>query len=141
MQCNRSEIISIHSSVIKFLSGLCCPFMFVFIVGNMWKKPRISWGFVPSDCHVFRQGGNAVFVVSQLSGAELIPGHTLVPHELHISHPALCSISSGCPGTERLLCVLAPSSETGLSFHSPSTPDKYLPTPKTCPCWGFQVPG
>lgn len=95
-------------------------------------------GFVPSDCHVFRQGGNAV---SQLSGAELIPGHTLVPHELHISHPALCSISSGCPGTERLLCVLAPSSETGLSFHSPSTPDKYLPTPKTCPCWGFQVPG
>lgn len=47
MQCNKSETISIHSNVIKFLTGLCCPFMLVFIVGNMWKKTRISWGL----CH------------------------------------------------------------------------------------------
>lgn len=141
MQCNRSETISIRSSVIKFLTGLFSPFMSVLIVGNMWKKNRISWGFVPSDSHVFKQGVNAEFAVSQLSGADLTSGHSLVTHELHISHPALCSVSLGCPGTERLLCVLAPPSETGLSFHSLSTPDKYLPTPKTCPCWGFQIPG
>lgn len=138
MQCNRSETISIHSSVIKFLTGLCCPFMLVLLLEICGKNQDIM-AFVPSDCHVFKQGGNAEFAVSQLSGTELISGHTLLPHRLHnISHPALCS---GCPGTERLLCVLAPSSETGFSFHSPSTPDKYLPTPKTCPCWGFQVPG
>lgn len=44
MQCNRSETISIHSSVIKFLTGLCSLFMLVFIVGNMWKKTGYHGG-------------------------------------------------------------------------------------------------
>lgn len=47
MQCNRSETISIHSSVIKFLTGLCCPFMLMFIVGSMWKKT----GYYGVLCH------------------------------------------------------------------------------------------
>lgn len=128
----QSQSIQVSLSSSLDYAVLLCWCLLLEISG----KNQDIMGFVPSDCHVFRQGGSAEFAVSQL-----MSGHTLLPHRLHTSHHALCSVSSDCPGTERLLCVLAPSSETGFSFHSPSTPDKYLPTPKTCPCWGFQVPG
>lgn len=54
------------------------------------EKNQDIMGTMPSDCHVFKQGGNAVFAVSQLSGAELI----LFIH---------CSLT-GCT-SHTLLCV------------------------------------